>query len=133
MPRGRPRATAVQLASNATFAGQLRALLKQRGWKITDLSEAIGKERSYSPPRAWIAGRSLPVGANLLAVQKLLAGVTGPAPPTPVITAGGNPLSFVVSGDGTARIRLDVLLPIERAMPLLRLLLDAHIVDPSSD
>jgi hypothetical protein len=37
-------------------------------------------------------------------------------------------LMFNVSPDGEARLRLDVTLPIDKAMPLVRLLFDAGVV-----
>jgi hypothetical protein len=40
----------------------------------------------------------------------------------------GDVLSFVVSGDGMARIKLDATLPLATATPLFRMLLDAGIV-----
>jgi hypothetical protein len=37
-------------------------------------------------------------------------------------------LSFTVQADGTARVKLDVVLPLDKAAPLLRTLLDNHLV-----
>lgn len=45
--------------------------------------------------------------------------------------AGGEVLGFLVGADGLARIRLDVTLPLARAAPLLRLLLDAGVAQPA--
>lgn len=41
-------------------------------------------------------------------------------------------LSFTVDAEGNARLRLDVILPIEHAAPLFRLLLDAGLVGPKT-
>lgn len=46
--------------------------------------------------------------------------------PKPVALA--DVLAFNVSPDGMARLRLDVVLPIDKATPLLRLLLDANLM-----
>jgi hypothetical protein len=47
----------------------------------------------------------------------------------PARIASGSPvLSFTVNEDGNARIRLDASMPYDKAVPLLRLLLDAGMI-----
>lgn len=143
MPGGRGhKATPADIVANGEFATRLRAMLQTRGWTVPDLNVAIGKARKYSPPHVWLAGKGQPAGANRAKVLQLLAGTEGgDKTVVPVVAAAGRPaatvrapeaLAFTVGTDGTARIRLDVILPVERAMPLLRLLLDAHVVDTAS-
>ena len=51
-----------------------------------------------------------------------------PAAPRPITTRVGDILSFAVTATGEARIKLDIVLPLANATPLLRMLLDAGVV-----
>jgi hypothetical protein len=119
----------------APLAGLLRALLKQKGWSLPDFNEALGKPRDYTPSRDWISGARSPRPVQLEAIEKLLrkeAPADAPKLLTgPVIAAAkrvGDVLSFTVTAEGEARIRLDIVLPVATATPLLRMLLDAGLV-----
>lgn len=144
-------ATRDEVARFGHIAAALRAVMKQRGWKVPDFNEALGKTRGDAGIFKWLAARGAPSPAN----RALLAEVTGipeaalrprvpgaPPPPSQAVALVepppakisaatvrvGDVLSFVVSSTGEARIRLDVSLPVAAATPLLRMLLDAGLV-----
>lgn len=141
MPGGRRAATAAQLALHGAFAAKLRGMLKQRQWSISDLNAALGRPRHYSPSRVWLNGSGgvseamRPVLAKALELSEAeLFGETAPLPAIvgrPLVNVGSRPpevLLFSVLADGSSRLRLDVVLPIEQGAPLLRMLLDAGLV-----
>jgi hypothetical protein len=55
-----------------------------------------------------------------------------PSPGAPAVSRVPEVLHFAVLTDGTARLRMDVTLPAERGVGLLRLLLDAGMIVASS-
>jgi hypothetical protein len=138
-------ATAEQIAVYGHVAATLRAALKEKGMVPGDLNEAIGKERGYSAAHVWLAGKGAPGPDNAKKRAKLF-GVTAadlmrrktPAAPLrevvrvagapPVPRPAGDVLSFSVDRAGIARIRVDATLTLEKAKPLLRMLLDAGVV-----
>jgi hypothetical protein len=110
-----------------------------------DLSVALGLGRGSATVYKWLSGKGGPAPkwrAKLAKVTGILARKPGDPAPAPsqavaVIPAAatklaparvGDVLSFVVSGDGMARIKLDATLPLATATPLFRMLLDAGIV-----
>ena len=144
-------ATRAEIATFGHIAAALRAFLKQRDMSIPELSEALGLDRSSATPYRWAHRRQR--RANVGVARQRLAKVTripetdlmprkpgepapGPSQAVALIPATklapparvGDVLSFVVSGDGMARIKLDATLPLAAATPLFRMLLDAGIV-----
>jgi hypothetical protein len=153
MPTDRPKAaTREQVARFGHIAAALRAVLKQRGWRVADLNEAIGRERNYTPSHVWLAAK----GAPNLMMRALIAKATGipevqlmrrgpgEAPPVTTVTtapplaltgpAGGPPaprpvLVFNVLEDGGVELELrKIRLPLDEGSALLRMLLDAGVV-----
>lgn len=147
-------ATPEQVARFGHVAAFLRQELGKRGWTPSDLNIQLGKGRSYSSAYQWINGKAVPgpsqrpLLAKLLGCSEaqLMAVEPGAAPPRQevvVAQASGAPkvgrppgatraapvLGFAVDTAGMAHITLDVKLPLVRAMPLFRLLMDAHVVD----
>jgi hypothetical protein len=135
----------------ATFghvAAALRKALSERSWKIGDLNAAVGKPRAYAGVYQYVSAKSAPGPAMRKKLSKVLAipetallrrhpnaaSVAEVVPlriegPTPARIASGSPvLSFTVNEDGNARIRLDASMPYDKAVPLLRLLLDAGMI-----
>ena len=139
--------TREQVARFGHIAARLRAYLKMREMSVADLCEELGLDRDNSRPYPWIAGKGAPNDG----IRAKLAKVTGipeadlmrrgsgdpppsqavalaPAAPRPITTRVGDILSFAVTATGEARIKLDIVLPLANATPLLRMLLDAGVV-----
>jgi hypothetical protein len=160
MPIGNPTpATPAQIAMYGHIAAMLRAYLKRTDQDIAAINKAIGKERSYSGPYVWLNCKGGPGPDNRVKLAKLLdcqpddlaAKVRGKAPDKPVvpvpdrwIDAGparaapagprrADALSFVVTAQGEAHIKLDVTLPLAEGSALLRMILDAGVVFSTSD
>jgi transcriptional regulator with XRE-family HTH domain len=122
------------------IAARLRAFLQEKQWTVRQLNEALGLQREYSGVYNWLNAKGPPGKKAATKLAKLLGvpiaelrphrggGVPPPSLPVPVrtlpATRPADVLSFNVQADGEARIRLDVTLPVSRATPLLRLLLD---------
>ena len=154
MPSAKP-ATPEQVAMFGHIAARLRGFMVERKWKAADLNQAIGRDRGNAGVFQWINGKGGP-GPQMRAKLSKLTGIPetdlmirrpgeavtverlpAVADRTPrVATAralGGDVLGFNVGADGTARLRLDVTLPLATATPLLRMLLDAGIVFDKGD
>ena len=105
-----------------------------------------------SRPYPWIAGKGAPndgntrqpgasVTGNISEAQPYAQGVRDPPPsqavalapaaPRPITTRVGDILSFAVTATGEARIKLDIVLLLANATPLLRMLLDAGVGSPA--
>ena len=54
MPDAKP-ATPEQIAQNGHIAATIRAVMKQRGWKMPDLNEALGKPRGDAGIFQWVS------------------------------------------------------------------------------
>jgi len=136
-----------QVALYGHIAARLRAFLAEKGWTIGDLNQQVlGVKRSNTAPYGWINCRGAP-GPKITPKLARAMGIPeselrprdGKEPPPealPAVLTARPPLpprvvdvlSFAVQSDGNAKLRLDVVLPIERATPLLRMLLDAGLV-----
>lgn len=143
-------ATPAELAEFGHIAARLRAFMKEREMIAPEVSQALGLGRKSATIYKWLSGKGAPAPtlrarlAKLLGCQEsdLLARKDGTLPRSiiastalkpsviarPIAPRAGSVLSFNVTGDGEARLVLDVTLPIAQAMPLLRILLDAGIV-----
>jgi transcriptional regulator with XRE-family HTH domain len=141
-------ATRAEVAIYGHIAARLRAFLTERKMSIPDLSEALGLGRGSATAYKWLGAHGGPAAkmraklakvtgipeAELMprkpgaapAPSQAVAVVTSPAKLAPARV--GDVLSFAVAVDGSARLRLDIVLPIASATPLLRMLLDAGIV-----
>lgn len=134
--------TPAQVAMYGHIAARLRAFLAEKRWSPGDLNEAMGIKRSNTQVYGWINCRGTPgpVGAQRLAKAmgirpgELMEKPSGEAGALTVLPAKPLPprpldvLQFAVQSDGNARIRLDCVLPFDKATPLLRTLLDAGLV-----
>lgn len=139
-------ANRTEVALYGHIAARLRAFLTERKMSPPDLSEALGLHRGSATPYKWLGGK----GAPAKTLRGKLAKVTGipetelmprqpgmgpaqalalatppPAPAKLATARDGDVLSFAISANGEARLRLDIVLPLASATPLLRMLLDA--------
>ena len=150
MPTGTPKKpTAVQVAKFGHSTATIREALKKKGWEISDLNLALGKDRGNALPYHWVNGKGCPSPRYAALVAKALnVDIADLAPrdvrevslvkpkvdvvrvtaPPPGQRAPGDVLTFSVDREGNARIKLDAVLPVEQAAPLFRMLLDAGIV-----
>lgn len=149
MPTGIPTpVTPAQIAAFGHIAAQLRAFMEERRLKPGDMNEQLGVKRTNTAIYAWLAGRAAPGPkpraklAKILGVKstQLLERAPGAEPveierpivpppaPRPAVQRQPDPLQFNVQSDGDARLRLDITLPYERCVPILRMLLDAGLV-----
>lgn len=147
MPTGTPGpATPAQIAMYGHIAAALRAFMKEKGWSAGQLNEAMGQVRSHTSVYHWLNSKAGPgpttrprlakvMGvpqAELMprkpgdASRRQVVAVSGP--PVTVVQRPVDVLSFAVQQNGEARIRMDIVLPLAQATPLLRMILDAGIV-----
>lgn len=149
MTSGRAQpATPEQIAMYGHIAAMIRAKLKDKGWSIGDLNQAMGYERANTGIYTHVNGKGAP-GPK---VRERLAKVLGvhedelrarPVPSAamserralavvdagrPIVRQQGDVLSFTVNHLGMARIKVDATLPLDKATPLFRMLLDAGLV-----
>jgi hypothetical protein len=108
----------------------------------------MGKEKRYSAAYQWVNGKSAPAGETRTRLSKLTgipeeqltkkttkeviiksSAIVEYKPPVRVSSGiqTANVLTFTVKQDATARIQLDIILPLDAATPLLRMLLDAGL------
>lgn len=125
------------------IAATIRQGMAKRGWSASELSRQIGAN-STSIAHPWINGRGAPgpeyrqklmklldVDADALTAKELPEGTDVPAPITRGV--GARPqsrnrvLNFTLNADGTAQISLDLQTNKQKALEILRLLLDAGI------
>lgn len=138
-------ATPDQIARNGHIAVAIRDFLARKGWKISQLNEAIGLSPERSNVYVWMSGKIAPSSIY----QGKLARIMGVpiatlAPKEPSESPGGLPpvlltgptaasrsrdiLTITFAADGSAHIKLDATLPAPQAMPIVRLLLDAGLI-----
>lgn len=121
----------------------LRKYLEEKDMNVSNFNRAMGYEAGYAPTYNVVNGKIAP-GRTM---RERITKVTGipelelmPRETTAVTVIPKGPvgkmldqlqrsdvLSFTINGNGEARIKLDVTLPIESAKPLFRLLLDAGV------
>jgi hypothetical protein len=146
----RRQATPLEIAKYGHIAARLRGLLDAGEWTIPMLSRAAGLKTAYAA-WPWVYARAAPnneaaaklakaIGcrARDLARKEVtdLAAIPADEPgheSTPVTTPPEPVFSFVVRSDGTVRLKLDTVLPLESAKPLLRMLFDAGDLLPGND
>lgn len=149
------------IAAYGHVAIAIREAMQRKGiTSIREISRAIGKPAHYSPPYLWIEGRGAPGNSTAPAVAKFLDVpvesimrrtlpedrpralaamertplIAGPMPqPAGRPPRAGEVMSFVANADGEVRVRLDVTLPLAKAMPLFRILMDAGVVIAGGD
>ena len=137
--------TPAQVARYGHIAARLRAFLAEKSWSIGDLNQAMGIKRANTAIYGYVNCRGAP-GPKVAAKLAKLMGCPeselrardgkGPPPGQDVTVLPAKPLpprpldvlQFAVQSDGNARIRLDCVLPFDKATPLLRTLLDAGLV-----
>jgi hypothetical protein len=140
-------ATPEQIMKFGHIASALRKFLESKDWGPGDLNVAMGKDKSYSSAYQWINGKNAPTGETRTRLSKLtgipeeqltsrnkndIIRQSAIVEYKPVRVSGGvqtaNVLTFTVKQDATARIQLDIVLPLDAATPLLRMLLDAGLI-----
>lgn len=147
MPTGKPvAATPLQIAVNGHIAVALRDHMARHDMKPGDLNQLLGYERGNTLVYTWLKARGAP-GEKLRAKLHKVTGIpldmltprdvdepptqVAVRDPTHLVLRPTNPnpvLTFTVSADGTARIKLDAAMSLATAAPLLRILLDAGLV-----
>lgn len=140
--------TPAEVARFGHIAAAVRALMETRKWKPGDLNEALGVKRENTAIYQVLNCRQAPGKAKAAKLAKLMGvapqalrprdGAEPVATSEPVRTVVATSrvpevLSFQVLADGTARLRFDVVLPIEPAKSLLRILLDAEALMKGED
>ena len=134
--------TPEQIIAYGEVATSLREWCKTNGKRAQDINAIVGKPASYSAGFQWLNGKVAPSKYNRvllakatgipeekLAKRKSFDQVTIEKPPTTkFVSKTSDILSFTVTDTGEARIKLDVTLPMQSAVPLFRLILDAGVV-----
>jgi transcriptional regulator with XRE-family HTH domain len=131
------------------IASLIRSALTANDWKVSEMNAKLGYKKGATTIYPWLSGTSAPSDYLRPGLAKLLKvseeelmpkeNVTLQKPKTSVVVYHPktktipviptiDPLTFVITNDGQARIRLDVTLPLEDATPLLRMLLDANLI-----
>jgi len=134
--------TPEQIMAYGEVATSLREWCKTNDKSAKDINKIIGKGASYSAGFQWLNGKAAPSKYNRvllakatgipeekLTKRKSFDQVTIEKPPTTkFVSKTSDVLSFTVTDTGEARIKLDVTLPMQSAVPLFRLILDAGVV-----
>jgi hypothetical protein len=151
------KVTPEDVARNGHVVVFLRREMEARQWGVVDLVKALGLPHGSTTVYPWLKGTGTP-GTKMRArlgkvfevapetfsardpdehlpgpVGKMLVEIQRPlTSPNAAHAVKVNPprdvLSFNVDSAGNARIRFDVSMPLVKATPLLRMLLDAGIV-----
>jgi hypothetical protein len=156
MRRDAAPATARQIAMFGHVATVIRKAVQEKFETVGDLNQALGRDRGHTGVYGWINGKGAPgpeirpklaklLGVPEASLERREAGervsvakepatamVRLPSPGAPAPARAPEVLHFAVLTDGTARLRMDVTLPAERGVALLRLLLDAGMIVASS-
>jgi hypothetical protein len=156
MRRDAAPATAREIAMFGHIATAIRKAMEAKGIGPGDLNQALGRPRGHTGIYGWINARGGPgeeirpqlaklLGVPEASLQRRDVGervsvatepgnalVRLPSPGTAAVSRVPEVLHFAVLTDGTARLRMDVTLPTERGVGLLRLLLDAGMIVASS-
>lgn len=155
MRRDAQPATAREIAMFGHIATAIRKAMQGKFETVGDLNQALGRPRGHTGVYGWINARGGPgeeirpqlaqllgvpeaslqrreVGERVSATEPGNAMVRLPSPGTAAVSRVPEVLHFAVLTDGTARLRMDVTLPTERGVGLLRLLLDAGMIVASS-
>jgi hypothetical protein len=143
-------ATAREIAMYGHIATAIRKAMEAKGFGPGDLNQAMGRERGHTGLYQWINAKGGPgpeirgklakvLGVPAASLERRAVGeepgtamVRLPSPGTSAVSRVPEVLHFAVLTDGTARLRLDATLPVERGVALLRLLLDAGMIAASS-
>ena len=137
-------ATAKQLAMFGHIAVALREWMERENVSVKELNTRLGVNATNTGVYNFLNAKHAPgmgLRARLASVTGIpesdllprshgqslaVATVKPPLVATPV--KARDVLSFVVDGNGMATINLHAMLPLETAMPLLRMILDAGVV-----
>jgi hypothetical protein len=147
-PGSAKAATPREIAMYGHSAAILRAWFEKTGMSIGDLNEKLGMPRGHTNIYHWLNAKGGPgpdnrkklgkiMGVDPASLERRQPGAPGQA----VVVRGMAPgavserprpaaevLTFSVTADGQARIKLDVVLPVTPASAVLRMLLDAGVV-----
>lgn len=135
----RKPATLGQVQRNGAVAAVIREAMKRKGLTQADIVRAIGVNNSTVS--SWVNAKHkvLPTIRSKLAallevpeasLDHRQAHGDGPVvlAAAPRVKREADVLSFSISDTGEARLRFDMTLPLDKATPLLRMLLDAGLV-----
>jgi hypothetical protein len=151
-------ATPDQIAQFGHISIAIRKLLKDMNWSMGDLNDALGISRLNTGTYQWANAKGAP-GPKTQAKLAKMSGLKASdfarrivktsksqevvkyrpqpqlQPPAAALThpKASEVLTFTVLDNGRARIKLDVTLATEDAMPLMRLLMDAEAVRTQSN
>lgn len=145
MPSGvKKPATAAQIAENGHIAARIRAYLGERGMGAEAFAKQVGMSGNGGVYK-WLNAKAAP-GPKMRRKVATLLGCTPdellprePGRKEPMVVSGTTlPLSvrkaiskvleFDVTSDGEAHIKLDISMPVDKAMPFLRLLMDVGVL-----
>lgn len=161
MPSGiKAQVTPLQIARNGHIAAALREFMRRNSIeKISDLAVAVGMRRTDTKIYGYLSGKVAPGPAHAKAIHKktgipmadlqarepppLLESVTAPqllltGPPAAARTPAAavrvpEVMGMSMAANGETTIRLNVTLPYAKAMPFVRMLMDAGIVFSVND
>lgn len=144
-------ATAAQVAMYGHIAARLRATMKQHKLKtVADFNEKLGLDRAAPHVYHWLAAKGAPSPQNRKNISAALGipesdliprkpGMPSQHPIDAQTSAAigeilkappraTDVLTFTLTDQGQARIKLDLVLPFDQGVPLLRILLDAGMI-----
>jgi hypothetical protein len=144
-PKSAPKsASAIQITRFGHVASLLRSEMDKRKWTVSDMNRAMGLPRGHVGVYKWLSSKGAPAEINARKLGKILnlpweqflgnfneAPITRTMPGQALVPSPprrNEVLSFNVADNGESRIRLDITLPTERGVALLRILLDAGMV-----
>jgi len=143
--------TPEQIIVFGEIAASLREWCKTNKKTARDINAIVGKPASYSAGFQWLNGKGAPSKYNRVLLSKATGiseaklmrreyseDVTIEKPIIQNVVSAfpgkiADVMSFTVNNNGEARIKLDVTLPIDQAMPLFRIILDTGILMESNN
>jgi transcriptional regulator with XRE-family HTH domain len=136
-------AAAAQLAKWGAIAAAVRAAMAEKGLTPREFNARAGLAASHPQIYQIMAAKCGPgptMAPRLRKVLGLPASALGERPAAPQLASApktavvlapprpGEVLACSILADGTARIKLDVTLPLVDALPLMRLLMDQSLI-----
>ena len=139
-----PTQTPEQIAKFGHIVIALRKYLEEKDMNVSDFNRAMGYEAGYPATYNVVNGKIAPGAAMRVKITK----ITGipeselmPKETTELTVIPKGPvgkmldqlqrndiLSFTVNNHGEAKIKFEITLPVNEAMPLLRILMDTGVV-----
>jgi len=130
--------TPEQIMKYGGVATALREWCERNNKTAKDINLIIGKDMGYSAGYIWLNGKGAPgpktikllsKGTGIPEAQLMRRNTMNEVETIPAKINSNPPVfSFTVNDNGEARIKLDVTLPIQQAVPLFRMILDAGVI-----